>query len=60
MGRGILLFTSLQNHANQCIDDVSERKKYRNGTGGELLASERKRQRNRTGTIYQPLRSGRI
>ena len=49
VGRGILLVTSLQNRANQCIDVVSERKKYRYGAGGELWASERKRQRNRAG-----------
>ena len=45
VGRNILLVTSLQNRANQCIDVVSERKKLRNETGGEPSVSERKRQK---------------
>ena len=51
VGRGIWLVTSLQNRANQCINvaSKSERKKQRNGTGGEQSARKRKRQRNRTG-----------
>ena len=51
MERGIGCVTSLQNHANQCIDVASKRKKQRNGTGGEQSASksETKKQKYENG-----------